>query len=129
VIFQFSVKVFPLSLRVRFVGVDILETVSAGVADGVGEGAGVGVADGVGEGVGVGVADGVGEGVGVGEGLTIETPLSQTNFFPDLIHVKVMFLYTIFCLYVLHALPGAIFVAEKADNGKREITSARASPL
>ena len=104
-IFQFSVKVFPLSLRVRFVGVDILETVSAGVADGVGEG------------------------VGVGEGLTIETPLSQTNFFPDLIHVKVMFLYTIFCLYVLHALPGAIFVAEKADNGKREITSARASPL
>jgi hypothetical protein len=40
---------------------------------------------GVGVGVDVGVDDGVGVGVGVGF-LTV-TPLFQTNFFPDLIHV------------------------------------------
>jgi hypothetical protein len=36
VIFQFNVKVFPLSLIVRFVGADILETVAVGVGEGVG---------------------------------------------------------------------------------------------
>jgi hypothetical protein len=32
-------------------------------------------------------------------------------------------------LKVLHEPPGTIFVAEKADNGKREIAIVRASPL
>ena len=51
----------------------------------VGEGVGVGVGEGVG--VGVGVGEGVGVGVGEGVGLATGTPLFQTNFFPDLVHV------------------------------------------
>ena len=48
---------------------------------------GVGVA--VGEGVGVAVGEGVGVAVGegVGVGFTTATPLFQTNFLPDLMHV------------------------------------------
>jgi hypothetical protein len=52
----------------------------------VGVGVGVGFGVGVGVGSGVGVAVGVATGVGFTAGLTV-TPLPQTNFFPDLIHV------------------------------------------
>jgi hypothetical protein len=52
---------------------------------GVGVGVGVDVGVDVGVGVGVGVGDAIG--VGVGTGVAIATPLSHTNFFPDLIHV------------------------------------------
>jgi hypothetical protein len=45
----------------------------------------VGVGVGIGAGVGIGVGAGVGVGVGVGFFRT--TPLFQTNFFPDLMHV------------------------------------------
>jgi len=57
------------------------------VGVGVGTGVGVGVGTGVGVGVGVGTGVGVGVGVGVGTGVAIATPLSHTNFFPDLMHV------------------------------------------
>jgi len=55
----------------------------------VGVGVGVGVAIGVGVVVGVGVGVGVGDAVGVGAGTGVAkaTPLSHTNFFPDLMHV------------------------------------------
>jgi len=46
----------------------------------------------VGVGVGVGVREGVGVGIGdcegVRTGLLTTTPLFQTNFFPDLLHVN-----------------------------------------
>jgi F0F1-type ATP synthase membrane subunit c/vacuolar-type H+-ATPase subunit K len=48
---------------------------------------GVGLTVGVGATVDVGVGVGVGEGVGEGVGFTTATPLFQTNFFPDLMHV------------------------------------------
>jgi len=37
--------------------------------------------------VGVGVSEGVGVGIGVGVGDFTDTPLLQTNFFPDLAQV------------------------------------------
>ena len=43
-------------------------------------------------GVGVAVGVGVGVGVAVGVGFFTATPLFQTNFFPDLIHAKTLFL-------------------------------------
>ena len=58
-----------------------VRTIGAGVGVGVGVGVEVGV--GVGVEVGVGVADAV----GVGTSVAIATPLSHTNFFPDLMHV------------------------------------------
>ena len=56
-----------------------------GLIEGVG--VGVGVADGVGVGVGVGVAEGTG--TETGEDTLVTEGLFQTNFLPDLIHVKV----------------------------------------
>ena len=56
--------------------------VSSGVGAGVGVGVGVGVLSGVGVAIGVGEATGV----GLTTGFT-NTPLFQTNFLPDLIHV------------------------------------------
>lgn len=47
---------------------------------------------GVGAGVGAGVAEGVRAGVAEGVGLLIATPLLQTNLFPFLIQVYVLFL-------------------------------------
>jgi len=61
--------------------------VGVGVGVGVGVAIGVGVDVGVDVGVGVGVGVGDAVGVGVGTGDAIATPLSHTNFFPDLIHV------------------------------------------
>ena len=70
------------------VGVAVAEGVGVGVAVAEGVGVGVGVAEGVGVGVGVAVAEGVGVGDPVGVGVTtIFTPLLQTNFLPDLMHV------------------------------------------
>jgi len=63
------------------------EMLRVGVGDGVGVGVGDGVGVGVGDGVGVGVGDGVGVGVEVGVGFFTTTPLFQTNFFPNLMHV------------------------------------------
>ena len=57
---------------------------------GVGVGVGVGVGEGVGVATGEGVEVATGEGVEVatGEGFLIATPLFQTSFVPDLIHVN-----------------------------------------
>ena len=57
-------------------------------------GDGVGIALGVG--VGVGFAIGVSVGVGIGVACGMDTPLSQTNFFPDLMQVYVLFRYGTF---------------------------------
>jgi hypothetical protein len=62
------------------IGIGALKDTFVGGAEGVAEGVGIGVA----EGVGIGVA----EGVGIGVGLTIATPLFQSNFFPDLTQVN-----------------------------------------
>jgi hypothetical protein len=35
----------------------------------------------------------------------------------------------VFCLKVLHVLPGTIFEAEKANEGSKEITRAKTNPL
>ena len=59
----------------------------------------------VGVGVGVGVATGVGVGVTATVGLLTATPLSQTNFFPDLMQVKVLPDATDFAPALLHAAP------------------------
>ena len=58
--------------------------VSTGVGEGVGVAVGAAEAVGVGEGTTTGVGDG--DGIGFTTGFT-ETPLFQTNFFPDLTHV------------------------------------------
>ena len=58
-----------------------------GSVGGTNFGIGVGVGVDVGVGVGVGVGVDVGVDVGVGVGFLTVTPLFQTNFFPDLIHV------------------------------------------
>lgn len=57
---------------------------------GVWVGLGVGVGVGVDVGLGIGDGSGVGAGVGVatGEGFLIATPLFQTSFVPDLIHLN-----------------------------------------
>ncbi len=61
-----------------------VRTIGAGVGVGVGDRSGVDVGVGVGVGSGIGVAIGVTTGVG---GL-MATPLFQTSFVPDLIHVN-----------------------------------------
>ncbi len=62
---------------------------TTGVCVGVGEDIGIGNCDV--EGVGVGTIVGLGEGVTVEVGVeTTLTPLLQTSFFPDLIHVYLM---------------------------------------
>jgi hypothetical protein len=63
-----------------------VRTIGAGI--GVGVGVGVGSAVGVGVGVGSGNEVGVGVGVTTGEGFFIATPLFQTSFVPDLMHVN-----------------------------------------
>jgi hypothetical protein len=63
---------------------------TTGVGNGVAVGVGVGVAEGVGVGVGVGVgSSGLKTGLSDGFGAAlIATPLFQTSFVPDLIHVN-----------------------------------------
>ena len=46
------------------------------------------IGDGAGVGVGVGEVGGVGVGLGDGIEVLVLTPVSQTNFFPDLIQVN-----------------------------------------
>jgi len=70
------------------IGIGALKDTFVGGAEGVAEGVGIGVAEGVGIGVAEGVGIGVAEGVGIGVGLTIATPLFQSNFFPDLTQVN-----------------------------------------
>ena len=65
-----------------------VKTMGVGVGVGVGMGVGVGVGISVGIGVGSGVGIGSGVGVTTGEGFLIATPLFQTSFAPDLIHVN-----------------------------------------
>ena len=71
-----------------------VKTIGAGVGVGVGVDVGVEVGVEVGVGVGVGVGSGVGDGEGVGVGVATgagffnATPLFQTSFVPDLMHVN-----------------------------------------
>ena len=67
-----------------------LVVLGEGVGIGVTAGWGVGLRDG--EGLGSTEALGLGDADGDGDGLINETPLFQTNFFPDLIQVNFLFL-------------------------------------
>ena len=61
--------------------------------------------------IGVGVGVGVGVGDGVGVGLTA-TPLFQTNFFPDLMQVKVLFPTTDLVPALVHLAPALVAETE-----------------
>jgi len=100
------------------VGLGVAEGVGLGVAEGVGLGVAEGVELGVAEGVGLGVAEGVGDttgaGVTVGAGFAATfTPLLQTSFLPDLIHVN-LYPLTIDVVFNLVQVPPALAVAATA---------------
>jgi hypothetical protein len=97
-------------------GLGVAEGVGLGVAEGVGLGVAEGVGLGVAEGVGLGVAEGVGLGVAEGVGLGVAatfTPLLQTSFLPDLIHVN-LYPLTIDVVFNLVQVPPALAVAATA---------------
>ena len=82
------------------------------------------------EGVGVGVPDGLG--VGVGFATTTFTPLLQTNFFPDLMHVYLYPLTILISFKCVQAAPaftaleaGVIPVAAKSSPRARRVRNER----
>jgi len=99
--------------------------VGVGEIDGVGEVVGVGVGEGVGEIDGVGEV--VGVGVGEGDGLTIATPLFQTNFLPLFTQVNFLPKCDLVVANFAQADPAFGGVADRdgADDTKRDATRNR----